>query len=238
MSRLGNEDVRKTAGGILANLVESENLKVKKSVLTDLKGTVETRVLEESVEPAKEPEGANDPVPGEGKEPLKEEEPVEEITDEVIDAPAEEETPEGMTDDIAKATELIAKIFAGEVTPEEKEAARAELTDMIAGEAEPTEEVPEEEVEVDDEIVEEGCSTKKEGCNKDKKLKEEDGDKIEEKMVEGLEIVDVSNNAFLLKESAGYIVGKNYNKSTGLIEEAETYKTEKVARKAFARISK
>ena len=143
-----------------------------------------------------------------------------------------------MTDDIAKATELIAKIFAGEVTPEEKEAARAELTDMIAGEAEPTEEVPEEEVEVDDEIVEEGCSTKKEGCSKDKKLKEEDGDKIEEKMVEGLEIVDVSNNAFLLKESAGYIVGKNYNKSTGLIEEAETYKTEKVARKAFARISK
>lgn len=238
MSRLGNEDVRKTAGGILANLVESENLKIKKSVLTDLKGTVETKILEEAVEPAKEPEGANDPVPGEGKEPLKEEEPVEEITDEVIDAPAEEETPEGMTDDIAKATELIAKIFAGEVTPEEKEAARAELTDMIAGEAEPTEEVPEEEVEVDDEIVEEGCSTKKEGCNKDKKLKEEDGDKIEEKMVEGLEIVDVSNNAFLLKESAGYIVGKNYNKSTGLIEEAETYKTEKVARKAFARISK
>ena len=72
MSRLGNEDVRKTAGGILANLTESENLKVKKSVLTDLKGTVETRVLEEAVEPAKEPEGANDPVPGEGKEPLKE----------------------------------------------------------------------------------------------------------------------------------------------------------------------
>ncbi len=241
MSRLGNEDVRKTAGGILANLVESENLKVKKSVLTDLKGTVETRVLEEAVEPAKEPEGANDPVPGEGKEPLKEEEPVEEITDEVIDAPAEEETPEGMTDDIAKATELIAKIFAGEVTPEEKEAARAELTDMIAGEAEPTEEVPEE--EAGEEVVEEGANCtdcKKEGCNsnKDKKLKEEDGDKIDEKIVEGLEIVDVSNNAFLLKESAGYIVGKNYNKSTGLIEEAETYKTEKIARKAFARISK
>ena len=241
MSRLGNEDVRKTAGGILANLVESENLKIKKSVLTDLRGTVETKILEEAVEPAKEPEGANDPVPGEGKEPLKEEEPVEEITDEVIDAPAEEETPEGMTDDIAKATELIAKIFAGEVTPEEKEAARAELTDMIAGEAEPTEEVPEEEVEVGEEVVEEGANCancKKEGCSKDKKLKEEDGDKIEEKMVEGLEIVDVSNNAFLLKESAGYIVGKNYNKSTGLIEEAETYKTEKVARKAFARISK
>jgi len=240
MSRLGNEDVRKTAGGILANLVESENLKIKKSVLTDLRGTVETKILEEAVEPTKEPEGANDPVPGEGKEPLKEEEPVEEIEagEEITDEIPDETAGDDMTDDIAKATELIAKIFAGEVTPEEKEAARAELTDMIAGEAEPTEEVPEEEVEVGEEVVEEGASCKKEGCSKDKKLKEEDGDKIDEKIVEGLRILDTANNAFLLKESAGFIVGKNFNKSTGLIEEAETYKTEKIARKAFARISK
>lgn len=233
MSRLGNEDVRKTAGGILANLVESENLKIKKSVLTDLRGTVETKILEEAVEPTKEPKGANDPVPGEGKEPLKEEEPVEEIEggEETVEEVPDETAGDDMTDDIAKATELIAKIFAGEVTPEEKEAARAELTDMIAGEAEPTEEVPEDEVEVGEEIVEEGCS-------KDKKLKEEDGDKIDEKIVEGLRILDTANNAFLLKESAGFIVGKNFNKSTGLIEEAETYKTEKIARKAFDRISK
>ena len=240
MSRLGNEDVRKTAGGILANLVESENLKIKKSVLTDLRGTVETKILEEAVEPTKEPKGANDPVPGEGKEPLKEEEPVEEIEagEETAEEVPDETAGDDMTDDIAKATELIAKIFAGEVTPEEKEAARAELTDMIAGEAEPTEEVPEDEVEVGEEIVEEGANCKKEGCSKDKKLKEEDGDKIDEKIVEGLRILDTANNAFLLKESAGFIVGKNFNKSTGLIEEAETYKTEKIARKAFARISK
>ena len=49
---------------------------------------------------------------------------------------------------------------------------------------------------------------------------------------------NVANNSFLLKESAGYIVGKNYNKTTGVIEEAETYKTEKIARKAFERLSK
>ena len=233
MSRLGNEDVRKTAGGILANLVESENLKIKKSVLTDLRGTVETKILEEAVEPTKEPKGANDPVPGEGKEPLKEE-PVEEIEggEETIEEVPDETAGNDMTDDIAKATELIAKIFAGEVTPEEKEAARAELTDMIAGEAEPTED----EVEVGEEIVEEGANCA--GRKKDKKLKEEDEDKIDEKIVEGLRILDTANNAFLLKESAGFIVGKNFNKSTGLIEEAETYKTEKIARKAFARISK
>lgn len=237
MSRLGNEDVRKTAGGILANLVESENLKIKKSVLTDLRGTVETKILEEAVEPTKEPEGANDPVPGEGKEPLKEEEPVEEIEagEETVEEIPDETAGNDMTDDIAKATELIAKIFAGEVTPEEKEAARAELTDMIAGEAEPTEEVPEDEVEVGEEIVEEGANCA--GRKKDKKLKEEDEDKIDEKIVEGLRILDTANNAFLLKESAGFIVGKNFNKSTGLIEEAETYKTEKIARKAFERIS-
>lgn len=249
MSRLGNEDVRKTAGGILANLTEAENLKVKKSILTDLNGTVETKVLEESVEPT-QPEGAEDKVPGEGKEPLAEENE-EIVTDEVIEEPVEDEG-EKMTDDIAKATELIAKIFAGEVTAEEREAARAELTDMIAGEAEPAEgeDLPEEPIE-GEEIVEEGCGAKKEAskvcekcgkepceCKGKEDLKEEDGDKIDEKICEGLEIVDVANNSFLLKESAGYIVGKNYNKTTGVIEEAETYKTEKIARKAFERLSK
>lgn len=249
MSRLGNEDVRKTAGGILANLTEAENLKVKKSILTDLNGTVETKVLEESVEPT-QPKGAEDKVPGEGKEPLAEDE-IENVEGEVIEEPVEDEG-EKMTDDIAKATELIAKIFAGEVTTEEREAARAELTDMIAGEAEPAEgeDLPEEPIE-GEEIVEEGCGAKKEAskvcekcgkepceCKDKEDLKEEDGDKIDEKICEGLEIVDVANNSFLLKESAGYIVGKNYNKTTGVIEEAETYKTEKIARKAFERLSK
>lgn len=242
MSRLGNEDVRKTAGGILANLTEAENLKIKKSILTDLNGTVETKVLEESVEPT-QPEGAEDKVPGEGKEPLAEDE-IENVEGEVIEEPVEDEvTDEPMVDNIAKATELIAKVFGGEVSDEDREAARAELTDLISGEAEATDELPEEPVE-GEEIVEEGAKIcekcGKEPCEcKDKEdLKEEDGDKIDEKICEGLEIVDVANNSFLLKESAGYIVGKNYNKTTGVIEEAETYKTEKIARKAFERLSK
>lgn len=242
MSRLGNEDVRKTAGGILANLTEAENLKIKKSILTDLNGTVETKILEESVEPT-QPEGAEDKVPGEGKEPLAEDE-IENVEGEVIEEPVEDEvTDEPMVDNIAKATELIAKVFGGEVSDEDREAARAELADLIAGEAEATDELPEEPVE-DEEVVEEGAKIcekcGKEPCEcKDKEdLKEEDGDKIDEKICEGLEIVDVANNSFLLKESAGYIVGKNYNKTTGVIEEAETYKTEKIARKAFERLSK
>ena len=251
MSRLGNEDVRKTAGGILANLTEAENLKIKKSILTDLNGTVETKVLEESVEPT-QPEGAEDKVPGEGKEPLAEDE-IENVEGEVIEEPVEDEvTDEPMVDNIAKATELIAKVFGGEVSDEDREAARAELTDLIAGEAEPAEgeDLPEEPIE-GEEIVEEGCGAKKEAskvcekcgkepceCEGKEDLKEEDGDKIDEKICEGLEIVDVANNSFLLKESAGFIVGKNYNKTTGVIEEAETYKTEKIARKAFERLSK
>lgn len=245
MSRLGNEDVRKTAGGILANLTEAENLKIKKSILTDLNGTVETKILEESVEPT-QPEGAEDKVPGEGKEPLAEDE-IENVEGEVIEEPVEDEvTDEPMVDNIAKATELIAKVFGGEVSDEDREAARAELADLIAGEAgeaEATDELPEEPVE-GEEIVEEGtkvcekCGKEPCECEGKEDLKEEDGDKIDEKICEGLEIVDVANNSFLLKESAGYIVGKNYNKTTGVIEEAETYKTEKIARKAFERLSK
>lgn len=60
----------------------------------------------------------------------------------------------------------------------------------------------------------------------------------EEKIVEGLKVLESANGAFLLKESAGYIVGKNYNEKTGIIEEAECYKTEKVARRVFNKISK
>ena len=243
MSRLGNEDVRKTAGGILANLTEAENLKIKKSILTDLNGTVETKVLEESVEPT-QPEGAEDKVPGEGKEPLAEDE-IENVEGEVIEEPVEDEvTDKPMVDNIAKATELIAKVFGGEVSDEDREAARAELTDLIAGDAEATDELPEEPVEGEEEIVEEGakvcekCGKEPCECEGKEDLKEEDGDKIDEKICEGLEIVDVANNSFLLKESAGFIVGKNYNKTTGIIEEAETYKTEKIARKAFERLSK
>ena len=238
MSRLNNESVNKAGAGILANLVEAENLKVTKRVLTDLQGTVKTEVLTEGVEEVKEsveptqPEGAEDKVPGEGKEPLAEDE-IEDVEGEVIEEPVEDEvTDEPMVDNIAKATELIAKVFGGEVSEEEREAARAELTDLIAGETEEPVEGEDLPAEPEEEVVEEGAD-----CDK-KDMKEEAGDKIEEKMVEGLEIVDVANNGFLLKESAGYIVGKNYNKTTGVIEEAETYKTEKIARKAFERLSK
>ncbi|MBQ2639301.1 MAG: hypothetical protein IJF92_00845 [Bacilli bacterium] len=241
MSRLNNEGVRKAAGGILANLTEAEHLSIKKRVLTDKQGTVETRILEESVEEKEEvkdeklnesveptqPEGAEDPVPGEGKEPLQE----DEIEGEEL--PVEEPAAEDPNEKLAKATELLAKVFGVEVSEEEREAARAELTDLVAGEAEATEELPVEEPVEGEEIVEESAKI----CEKcGKEPCECEKDKAEEKMVEGLEIVDVANNKFLLKESAGYIVGKNYNKATGLIEEAETYKTEKIARKAFDRL--
>lgn len=237
MSRLNNEGVNKTGAGILANLIEAENLKIKKSILTDFNGTVETKILEESVEPT-QPEGAENKVPGEGKEPLAEDE-IENVEGEVIEEPVAEDPNEKL----AKATELLAKIFGVEVNEEEREAARAELTDLISGEAEVSDELPEEPAE-GEEIVEEGtkvcekCGKEPCECKGKEDLKEEDGDKIEEKMVEGLEILDVADNKFLLKESAGFIVGKNFNKSTGLIEEAETYKTEKFARKAFERLSK
>ena len=70
-----------------------------------------------------------------------------------------------------------------------------------------------------------------------KKEGEDCEDKIEERVCEGLEIVNIKGNTVLLKESNGYIVGKNYDKETGLIESAEEYKTEKVAAKAFKRLS-
>lgn len=74
----------------------------------------------------------------------------------------------------------------------------------------------------------EECTCVKEDC---------EDDKIEERVCEGLEIVNIKGNTVLLKESKGYIVGKNYDKETGLIESAEEYRTEKVANKAFKRLS-
>lgn len=87
----------------------------------------------------------------------------------------------------------------------------------------------------EEEKVCEGCGKKEFECT----CKKEDceDDKIEERVCEGLEIVNIKGNTVLLKESKGYIVGKNYDKETGLIESAEEYKTEKVANKAFKRLS-
>lgn len=162
MSKLiDNEASRKASFGILEALKEAENVEVKKTVMYE--GACA------SCKSCEEPEGSNDPVPGEDKEPLKE----------------DEEDKEKLDDTTALA------------------------------DAETKTEEQEEIVSDDDTVVE-----------------------AEEKIVEGLEVLESANGAFLLKESAGYIVGKNYNKKTGIIEEAECYKTEKVARRVFNKISK
>lgn len=162
MSKLiDNEASRKASFGILEALKEAENVEVKKTVMYE--GACA------SCKSCEEPEGSNDPVPGEDKEPLKE----------------DEEDKEKLDDTTALADAEIK-------TEEQKEI-----------------------VSDDDTAVE-----------------------AEEKIVEGLEVLESANGAFLLKESAGYIVGKNYNEKTGIIEEAECYKTEKVARRVFNKISK
>lgn len=159
MSKLiDNEASRKASFGILEALKEAENVEVKKTVMYE--GACA------SCKSCEEPEGSNDPVPGEDKEPLKEDEENLDNTTALADAETK--------------------------TEEQKEI-----------------------VSDDDTAVE-----------------------AEEKIVEGLEVLESANGAFLLKESAGYIVGKNYNKKTGIIEEAECYKTEKVARRVFNKISK
>lgn len=159
MSKLiDNEASRKASFGILEALKEAENVEVKKTVMYE--GACA------SCKSCEEPEGSNDPVPGEDKEPLKEDEENLDNTTALTDAETK--------------------------TEEQKEI-----------------------VSDDDTAVE-----------------------AEEKIVEGLEVLESANGAFLLKESAGYIVGKNYNKKTGIIEEAECYKTEKVARRVFNKISK
>lgn len=162
MSKLiDNEASRKASFGILEALKEAENVEVKKTVMYE--GACA------SCKSCEEPEGSNDPVPGEDKEPLKEDE-----------------------EDKEKLDDTTALADAETKTEEQKEI-----------------------VSDDDTAVE-----------------------AEEKIVEGLEVLESANGAFLLKESAGYIVGKNYNKKTGIIEEAECYKTEKVARRVFNKISK
>lgn len=214
MSRLNNEGVTRASSGILGALKEAENLKVNKVVLSDGAKAVETRKLTESEETDKKevcpkchkeqcvckegeeleesnetPEGAEQDVPGEGKEPLQED--------------------NSMTNEekMAKAQELFNVIFDINSSEEEKENAKKELRVLTGDEA------------LDEEIDEPA---------------ENDA---EEKMVEGLQIVDVKGDTVLLKESKGFIVGKNYDKSTGIIKEAEEYKTEKFAKKAFERLA-
>lgn len=107
--------------------------------------------------------------------------------------------------------------------------------DPVTGEDE--EPLKEDEEKLDDTTALADAETKTE---EQKEIVSDDDTAVEaeEKIVEGLEVLESANGAFLLKESAGYIVGKNYNKKTGIIEEAECYKTEKVARRVFNKISK
>lgn len=105
--------------------------------------------------------------------------------------------------------------------------------------------VKEGEETTEEEKVCEGCGKKESECTCKKEERDTsvtegedcEDDKIEERVCEGLEIVNIKGNTVLLKESKGYIVGKNYDKETGLIESAEEYRTEKVANKAFKRLS-
>ena len=107
--------------------------------------------------------------------------------------------------------------------------------DPVTGEDE--EPLKEDEEKLDDTTALADAETKTE---EQKEIVSDDDTAVEaeEKIVEGLEVLESANGAFLLKESAGYIVGKNYNEKTGIIEEAECYKTEKVARRVFNKISK
>lgn len=213
MSRLNNEGVTRASSGILGALKEAENLKVSKVVLSDGAKAVETRKLTESEETDKKevcpkchkeqcvckegeeleesnetPEGAEQDVPGEGKEPLQED-----------DSMTNEEK-------MAKAQELFNIIFDMNSSDEERENAKKELR-VLTG----------------DENLGEEAEPVNEEC--------------EEKMVEGLQIVDIKGNTVLLKESKGFIIGKDYDKSTGIIKEAEEYRTEKFAKKAFERLA-
>lgn len=257
MSRLGNEDVGKTSMGILGALKESEGLSVKKVVLSDGKSAVETKVLTEGIddktpvaqvldtngtpfdiyelegkyvdangvevedemlvkaglkEEAETPEGSDQKVPGEGKEPLTEETAkwavlayvgkdvgfVKKDGDNYATTPNQDEAILFTSEDEAKAaTEDINQFFGG----------KAKLVPTITN------------------LYEEDEEEKEDECE------------CEERIVEGLQILNVKGNTVLLKESKGYIVGKDYDKATGVIKEAEEYKTEKVANKAFERLA-
>ena len=256
MSKLiNNEGATKATLSILSNLKEAEDLKIKKRVLSE--GYGKTTIVEgedcadkkevtEDVDPNAEqadstleecpiagdgnvPDGAIDPVK-EGEEMTEEEKVCEGCGKKESECTCKKEGlysgTEGQSVDefLDKALDinknLLANLKAGKTNAIDPEGLIASVEKEIA-EIEETIALRKQEG-LREEVVTEGKN-----CE----------DKIEERVCEGLEIVNIKGNTVLLKESNGYIVGKNYNKETGLIESAEEYKTEKVATKAFKRLS-
>ena len=243
MSKLiNNEGATKATFSILENLKEAEDLKIKKRVLTEGYGktsVIEGEDFEDTSEDLDEcdlknkddvPEGSDKPVK-EGEETTEEEKVCEGCGKKESECTCKKEGlysgTEGQSVDefLDKALEinknLLANLKAGKTTATDPEGLIASVEKEIA------------------EIEETIALRKQEGLREEVVTEGEDceDDKIEERVCEGLEIVNIKGNTVLLKESKGYIVGKNYDKETGLIESAEEYKTEKVANKAFKRLS-
>lgn len=241
MSKLiNNEGATKATFSILENLKEAEDLKIKKRVLTEGYGktsVIEGKDSEDTSEDLDECDLKNkDDVPEGSDKPVKEEMTEEEKVCEGCGKKESECTckkeglysgTEGQSVDefLDKALEinknLLANLKAGKTTATDPEGLIASVEKEIA------------------EIEETIALRKQEGLREEVVTEGEDceDDKIEERVCEGLEIVNIKGNTVLLKESKGYIVGKNYDKETGLIESAEEYRTEKVANKAFKRLS-
>lgn len=241
MSKLiNNEGATKATFSILENLKEAEDLKIKKRVLAE--GYGKTSVIEgEDYEDTSEdldecdlknkddaPEGSDKPV----KEEMTEEKKVcEGCGKKESECTCKKEglysgtKGQSVDEFLDKALDinknLLANLKAGKTTATDPEGLIASVEKEIA------------------EIEETIALRKQEGLREEVVTKGEDceDDKIEERVCEGLEIVNIKGNTVLLKESKGYIVGKNYDKETGLIESAEEYRTEKVANKAFKRLS-
>ena len=235
MSKLiNNEGATKATLNILANLKEAEDLKIKKRVLSE--GYGKTTVVEsEDCEDKKE---------------VKEEvDPNAESTDSTLEEcpiAGDGNVPEGAIDPVNPQPideQLSGVDFAlyGEVkemTEEEsaldKSMNALDQIDALAGGDEKLAKMGREMgLEEFKKYLKDNGLMKEES----EEVEDKDEDKVEERVCEGLEIVNIKGNTVLLKESNGYIVGKNYDKETGLIESAEEYKTEKVATKAFKRLS-
>jgi hypothetical protein len=241
MSKLiNNEGATKATFSILENLKEAEDLKIKKRVLAEGYGktsVIEGEDYEDTSEDLDECDLKNkDDVPEGSDKPVKEEMTEEEKVCEGCGKKESECTckkeglysgTKGQSVDefLDKALDinknLLANLKAGKTTATDPEGLIASVEKEIA------------------EIEETIALRKQEGLREETVTEGEncEDDKIEERVCEGLEILNIKGNTVLLKESKGYIVGKNYDKETGLIESAEEYRTEKVANKAFKRLS-
>lgn len=228
MSKLiNNEGATKATLSILSNLKEAEEIKVKKRILSEGYGKVtvqESEEMKEDVDPNAEQTDSTleeCPIAGDGNVPDGAIDPVKE---------GEEMTEEKVCEGCGKKESECA---CKKESALDKSMNALDQIDALAGGDEKLAKMGREMG-----LEEFKKYLKDNGLMKEESEEVEDcEDKIEERVCEGLEIVNIKGNTVLLKESNGYIVGKNYDKETGLIESAEEYKTEKVAAKAFKRLS-